>query len=71
MYDVAIEGVVMSELEPNDTNPPIVQRQPGRPRTRQIRSRGEHGPGIKCSYCGQVGRHNRIGCPVRIQDLAT
>jgi hypothetical protein len=30
-----------------------------------MRSRGERGPGIKCSYCGEIGHHNARTCPRR------
>ncbi|XP_038702601.1 uncharacterized protein LOC119999156 [Tripterygium wilfordii] len=42
--------------------PPVTKRQPGRPRKRRIRSRGEEVRRIRCGRCGKLGTHNRKSC---------
>ena len=39
--------------------PPVIRRQPGRPKKKMILSRGEITRQIKCRRCGQIGSHNK------------
>ncbi|KAL2486355.1 MuDR family transposase [Abeliophyllum distichum] len=45
-----------------DILPPPTKRQPGRPKKRRIRSRGEQVRMIRCGRCGKLGNHNKKTC---------
>ncbi|KAL2525111.1 MuDR family transposase [Abeliophyllum distichum] len=45
-----------------DILPPPTKRQPGRPKKRRIRSRGEQVRMIRCCRCGKLGNHNKKTC---------
>jgi MULE transposase domain/SWIM zinc finger len=68
LYERAIEPVLQNELQSNHVKPPVVKKQPGRPRKHRFRSRGERGPGKRCSNCGIVGHHNKRTCERRQRD---
>ncbi|KAL2498884.1 SWIM-type domain-containing protein [Abeliophyllum distichum] len=42
-----------------DILPPPTKRQPGRPKNRRIRSKGEQVRMIRCGRCGKLGNHNK------------
>ncbi|KAL2526972.1 SWIM-type domain-containing protein [Abeliophyllum distichum] len=45
-----------------DILPPPTKRQPGRPKKRQIRSRGEQVRMIRCRKCEKLDNHNKKSC---------
>lgn len=47
--------------------PPVMKKQPGRPRKSRFKSKGEVSQGtMMCGRCGQLGRHNRRTCTAAI-----
>ncbi|KAL2531243.1 putative transcription factor interactor and regulator CCHC(Zn) family [Abeliophyllum distichum] len=46
----------------SDILTPPTKRQPGRPKKRRIRSRGEQVRMIRCGRCGKLGNHNKKTC---------
>ncbi|KAL2486051.1 SWIM-type domain-containing protein [Abeliophyllum distichum] len=45
-----------------DILPPPTKRQPGRPKKKRIRLRGEQVRMIRCGRCGKLGNHNKKTC---------
>ena len=59
-----VPTVYRDESSDVDVNilPPSTKKQPGRPKNRRIRSRGEIIRRIRCGRCGRLGSHNKKSC---------
>jgi MULE transposase domain/SWIM zinc finger len=69
VYEYPVSPVIMNETPSLVIHPPFVQVQPGRPKRVRNRTRGERGPGIRCSACKEIGHHNARSCPRRQEAL--